>query len=153
MHVMEAELGIPFPIKLENSHVIEKDQLCVSVLTKGPCNIALNGNMSNRSANEYQLELGRILVNLARIVPDGMLVFFPSYTFLDTSIKIWKSKDDVWKSINNLKKTFVEPRDGTDLQTFIRQYVDAALQHEGTTKGAGVYIFYVMFSIVCRLSQ
>jgi Rad3-related DNA helicase len=30
-------------------------------------------------------------VNLARIVPDGLLVFFPSYYLLEQSIACWKS--------------------------------------------------------------
>lgn len=33
-----------------------------------------------RDTAEYKSELGNTIVNFARIVPDGVLVFFPSYT-------------------------------------------------------------------------
>jgi len=32
-----------------------------------------------------------LTVNLTRIVPDGLLVFFPSYYLLEQSIECWKS--------------------------------------------------------------
>lgn len=35
-------------------------------------------------------ELGQILSNLANIVPDGLVVFFPSYSFLNASRAKWK---------------------------------------------------------------
>lgn len=36
-------------------------------------------------------ELGQILVNLVNIVPSGIVVFFPSYTFLNTVQRLWAS--------------------------------------------------------------
>jgi Rad3-related DNA helicase len=35
-------------------------------------------------------ELGQILFNLVNIVPDGLVVFFPSYSFLFTLRSHWK---------------------------------------------------------------
>lgn len=37
---------------------------------------------------------GFISVNFARIVPDGLLVFFPSYYMMNQCIECWKSM--VW---------------------------------------------------------
>jgi hypothetical protein len=37
-----------------------------------------------------QSDLGNSLVNLSRIVPDGLLVFFPSYAVLANSVAAWK---------------------------------------------------------------
>jgi hypothetical protein len=36
------------------------------------------------------IELGQILSNLVNIVPDGMVVFFPSYSFLNALRIKWK---------------------------------------------------------------
>lgn len=36
-------------------------------------------------------ELGQTLFNLVNIVPDGLVIFFPSYTVLDTAKKAWMS--------------------------------------------------------------
>jgi len=35
-------------------------------------------------------DLGQILTNLVTIVPDGLVVFFPSYSFLNTARTKWK---------------------------------------------------------------
>lgn len=35
-------------------------------------------------------DLGNSIVNFARIVPDGLLVFFPSYGLLDSCVEGWK---------------------------------------------------------------
>ncbi len=34
---------------------------------------------------------GAAVVNLARVVPDGLLVFFPSYVVLQSCIEAWKA--------------------------------------------------------------
>ncbi len=38
----------------------------------------------------YKDELGAALVNFARVVPDGLLVFFPSYHTLNSAVEHWK---------------------------------------------------------------
>jgi chromosome transmission fidelity protein 1 len=35
------------------------------------------------------VELGQVLLNLTKIVPKGMVVFFPSYQFLHMAIGKW----------------------------------------------------------------
>lgn len=49
----------------------------------GPSGVRLNSQYDNRDKEEYQLEVGNVLINLARIVPDGLLVFFPSYIVME----------------------------------------------------------------------
>lgn len=39
-------------------------------------------------------------VNFARIVPDGLLVFFPSYYLLDQCISSWKTTVRPWNKIS-----------------------------------------------------
>ena len=40
----------------------------------------------------YQVtELGQILFNFTNLVPDGMVVFVPSYAFLNTIRKHWET--------------------------------------------------------------
>lgn len=35
-------------------------------------------------------ELGRVIINLATIVPDGMVVFFVSYAFENAVMSVWE---------------------------------------------------------------
>lgn len=106
--------NLPFPVQLENKHVITPSQACVcsmfcvssalqhtplqvwiSVMAKGPSNVALNSGFRNRDSPAYKSELGQAIVNFASSVPDGMLVFFASYATLDSCIEHWKA-DMVW---------------------------------------------------------
>lgn len=165
----------PFPVTLENPHVIDKHQVWVGTLNKGPDGVTLNSNYQTRSAlsfckmewsavpcrvinpfwicctlhflkfeilvndiiyivlifwkwffmqrfNEnYQASLGKALglymtsfnwyfilcfsdaidvlvtcirciiaVNFARVVPNGLLVFFPSYPIMEKCIENWQ---------------------------------------------------------------
>ncbi|KAJ1336291.1 hypothetical protein BSLG_007435 [Batrachochytrium salamandrivorans] len=85
-----AEMGIGFPHRLENSHVIDPSQVYIGVVTKGPRNNALSTSYKSRQDNNIALEFGLALINFARIVPDGMLVFFTSYSVMNSCIMLWK---------------------------------------------------------------
>jgi Rad3-related DNA helicase len=41
--------------------------------------------------DRYKDELGHAIVNFARVVPDGLLVFFPAYAVLQSCLDHWKS--------------------------------------------------------------
>lgn len=62
----------------------------MGVLPRGPKGCALNSSYQTRETREYKEDLGYALVNIARLVPDGLLVFFPSYSVLTSCIEFWK---------------------------------------------------------------
>ena len=82
---------------LENKHVITQSQVWISVLGKGPSNGSLNSSFSKRDTPTYKSELGHAIINFASVVPDGMLVFFASYSTLSACISYWQA-DDVGES-------------------------------------------------------
>ena len=47
----------------------------------------------NRETSSYKIELGRTLSNFARVVPGGLLVFFPSYSALESAVEFWRGGD------------------------------------------------------------
>ena len=73
------ELQLPFPIRLENPHIIAPSQVWIGVLAQGPSGCSLNSSFAFRSSSTYHAELGSALVNFSRIVPDGMLLVFHSF--------------------------------------------------------------------------
>ena len=83
------ELGLPFPHMLENPHIISSNQVHVRVIGKGVSGKLLNSSYERRQNNEYYIELGNTLVTLAKVVPEGMLVFFPSYSVMESCIEAW----------------------------------------------------------------
>ncbi|XP_012583624.1 PREDICTED: regulator of telomere elongation helicase 1 [Condylura cristata] len=53
--------------------------------------------------------LGKALGNIARVVPHGLLVFFPSYPVMEKSLRFWQA-NGVASKLEALKPLFVEPR-------------------------------------------
>ena len=83
------ELGLPFPIQLENPHIVKPNQIHVRVIGKGVSNKLLKSTYERRDNPEYIAELGNTLVSLTKIVPGGMLVFFPSYSVMEKCVEGW----------------------------------------------------------------
>jgi len=77
-----SELGISIPVTLENPHLIGAGQVFVSVVSTGPDGYTLNSSYNKRNDPQYISSLGMMVLNVCRVVPHGVLVFFPSYTVL-----------------------------------------------------------------------
>ena len=83
------ELGLHFPVQLENDHVIQSDQIFVRVVGKGVSGKELSSKFGRRDDPEYLSELGNTLASLCRNIPGGVLVFFPSYGAMETAVQRW----------------------------------------------------------------
>nr|XP_042703324.1 regulator of telomere elongation helicase 1 isoform X3 [Chrysemys picta bellii] len=103
------EMQIPFPVCLENPHVIDKHQIWVGIIPKGPDGGLLSSTYEKRFSVECLSSLGKTIGNLVRIIPHGLLVFFPSYPVMDKSLEYWREHDFA-KRIEEVKPMFVEPR-------------------------------------------
>jgi Rad3-related DNA helicase len=84
------ELGIPFPHRLENSHVIQSHQIFVGITERGPAGHILSSSFENRGSIDYITDLGHAITNFISCVPDGVLVFFPAYGVMMKTIAQWK---------------------------------------------------------------
>uniref|UniRef100_A0A8C1TD92 Regulator of telomere elongation helicase 1 n=1 Tax=Cyprinus carpio TaxID=7962 RepID=A0A8C1TD92_CYPCA len=103
------EMKIPFPVSLENLHVIQPDQISVSIIEKGPDGVKLSTAFDRRFVPENMSSMGNTLVNLTRLVPHGLLVFFPSYPVMDKTLEFWRASGHAGR-IEKVKPMFVEPR-------------------------------------------
>jgi regulator of telomere elongation helicase 1 len=83
------ELGLPFPHRLENPHIIPHEQIHVRVVGKGVSGKLLSSSYERRQDAEYYTELGNTLVSLAKVIPGGMLIFFPSYGVMESCMERW----------------------------------------------------------------
>jgi Rad3-related DNA helicase len=106
--ILEKELGIKFDIILENEHIIKNDQFKFTIINK----IIHNGNsyklkldLYNRNNDKMIESLGEIIFNLTKTNnKGGILVFFPSYKYLENCYTVWKKykideKIEKYKSI------------------------------------------------------
>ncbi|OVA13874.1 Helicase-like [Macleaya cordata] len=143
------ELKLEFPIRLENPHVISSNQIWAGVVPSGPSACAFNSSYRNRDSLEYKQELGNAIANFARIVPNGLLVFFPSYYLMDQCIGCWKdmghasstNSSTIWERICKYKQPVVEPKQSSLFSSSIEDYMTKL--KDTSTSGA-------VFFAVCR---
>ncbi|XP_050299397.1 regulator of telomere elongation helicase 1 homolog isoform X2 [Anthonomus grandis grandis] len=104
-----SELELDVKVRLENPHIVKENQICVKIVPKGPDGEPLNSSFRNRDNPKYVSSLGRAIVNLSRIIPNGLLIFFPSYPVMQKCQDTWQS-EGIWGNITSQKTIFVEPR-------------------------------------------
>lgn len=143
------ELKLEFPVRLENPHVISSNQIWAGVVPAGPSGCSFNSSYRTRDSLEYKQELGNAIVNFARIVPDGLLVFFPSYYILEQCVGCWKNKSHanstnsstIWERICKHKQPVIEPRQSSLFPSSIEDYMNKL--KDSSMSGA-------VFFAVCR---
>ncbi len=142
MDALASELGSPFPVRLENPHVIHSSQIWAGVVSCGPGGIKLESTYQNRNNKDHIRDLGQALVNFCRLVPDGLLVFFPSYTTLDVCVNAWQEAgESVWAGMLRHKRIVQEPRLSSQCGAAIADFQEKI--KDGSKKG-------VVFLAVCR---
>ncbi|KAM5245935.1 regulator of telomere elongation helicase 1 [Ctenodactylus gundi] len=134
------EMQIPFPVCLENPHVIDKHQLWVGIIPRGPDGVKLSSAFDKRFSQECLSSLGKALGNIARVVPHGLLVFFPSYPVMEKSLEFWRDQG-LAKKMEALKPLFVEPRSKGSFS----EVIDAYYQQVTAPRSNGA-----TFLAVCR---
>ncbi|XP_037820770.1 regulator of telomere elongation helicase 1 homolog [Lucilia sericata] len=133
-----AELCLPVGQRLENPHIVPSSQVYCKILGYGPDNERLESDYKNRGNPKYIHSLGSTILNVARIVPDGLLVFFPSYPLLNQCANTWRASG-LWAEISRHKPIFIEPRGKDEFIKIMESFYDSI----NNSKGA-------CFLAVCR---
>ena len=82
-----------FKQKLENPHVISTDQVYISIMRRGVNDIEFNFSYGNKDNVEMLEELGLTVAKVAKHVPGGMLMFFPSYSLMNAVYERWEKSN------------------------------------------------------------
>ncbi|KAE8910585.1 ATP-dependent DNA helicase [Phytophthora fragariae] len=122
-------------------HVIPPEKLLGFSLAAGPSQKHLEFTYSRRGDMEALDELGRILFNLSRIVPAGVVVFFPSYRFEENAVHRWQTTKQ-YEQIQAKKAIFREPKKSDELAEVLMQYSTAC--SEDNRNGSGAMLLSVV---------
>ncbi|KAH8825111.1 helicase C-terminal domain-containing protein [Flagelloscypha sp. PMI_526] len=120
-------------------HIIPESNLKPLVVSKSPRGNTLEYKAGKQSDPAVLADLGMIVSNLANIVPAGMVVFFPSYSFLNLAKKEWS--ESLLDKLGKRKKVFFEPESSADVERILTDYSSAAIPSGG--KG-GALLFAVI---------
>ncbi|KAI1347877.1 helicase C-terminal domain-containing protein [Xylaria sp. FL0043] len=130
---------------LSCGHVIPASNLCVWTLSS--CQPKSNVNRRDfefsyqkRGDRIMIRELGLAILNVCTAVPDGVVVFFPSYGYLDEVVGVWNETDgtqptSIWSKLLNKKAVFSETKGGSS-DDLLEQYTKAILGEDPLTTGS-----------------
>ncbi|XP_071848796.1 Fanconi anemia group J protein homolog isoform X3 [Apostichopus japonicus] len=106
-----SELGVEFSISLEANHVIKDSQVWVGSIATGPTGKTLNASYRNTETFNFQDDLGRLVLDVCKTIPFGVLCFFSSYSLMLKLSERWKNTR-LWSEISEKKIIMTEARGG-----------------------------------------
>ncbi|KAK6903226.1 hypothetical protein I203_108491 [Kwoniella mangroviensis CBS 8507] len=130
---------------LSCSHVIPKENLLTQVVCVGPRKTELEFKYSNRENDTIMTELGSVIQSIIGLVPDGVVVFLPSYSFLDKVRTTWASSG-LMSKLGDKKALFFEPQTSGDVESTLRDYALAISAGDAGNKSkrTGALLFAVV---------
>ena len=90
-------------------HIIPRDNLLVLPMSKGVGGIDFDFTFEERKTSALIESLGQTLLEVSASIPDGLVVFFPSYSYLEQVVSFWKTKP-IWSRLESLKPIFQEEK-------------------------------------------
>ena len=117
-------------------HIIPKENLIALTVNKGHGGVDFDFTYDKRNSLTMIDALGNSLIEFGSIMPDGLVVFFPSYAYLDQVILRWqtKSKDgpkSLWERLLDIKPIFRESKTTTGIDDVFIQYAQAISAGKG----------------------
>ena len=119
---------------LSCGHVIDRKNLLTLTIPKGPTGRSFEFVHSKRGDPEMMLDLGRLIVNACKVVPDGVVCFFPSYKYAEEVSALW-SRRGILGQIGQKKVVFGEPKAADEVESVLARY-KAQIESESDPRGA-----------------
>ncbi|KAF3044996.1 ATP-dependent DNA helicase chl1 [Didymella heteroderae] len=101
---------------LSCGHVIPPSNLLAAPVTTASNGVDFDFTFEGRNKEGTIVNLGQAIISMCSKIPDGVVVFFPSYAYLDTCIASWKrlcaqsAKTTFWDRFMQTKPIFLEQR-------------------------------------------
>ncbi|KAF7299172.1 Chl1 helicase [Mycena indigotica] len=124
-------------------HIIPENNLQAVVVGKSPRGGELEFKADKQKDEGVIAELGQILLNFAALIPKGMVVFFPSYSFLNTAKAVWQKSGAIAR-FEAKKKVFFEPEQASQVEQILQEYASVIQQSDLTDKPKGALLFAVI---------
>jgi fanconi anemia group J protein len=127
------ELDVNFSVTKSLPHVVDiQRQVYTSVVAVGPGMVRMDTTYRNASNFMWQDSLGFAIVDYCKIIPGGVLIFFPSYRLLNSLVQRWQSQG-TWERLEHVKGTVVceSSGRGQEFEESIAAYTVGAGEPDG----------------------
>ncbi|PSC69979.1 putative ATP-dependent RNA helicase DDX11 [Micractinium conductrix] len=130
--------GVP-PHRLHRfacGHVVGQERLLALAVGSGPSRAALDFRHASRGTPTTIDELGRLVLNTCQVVPGGVVVFFPSFSYADQVHARWQ-QSGLLRQLGARKRVFREPRSAGEVEACLQEYAGciAACSIDSTSSG------------------
>lgn len=125
-------------VEFSCGHVIPPDNLLAVCFSTGPNAVKLDFRMESRESHSLLNELGRVLVELSKVIPAGLVVFFPSYEY-ERQVYSHFERTGILESINSSKSVFREPKVAGQVDRLLCDY-----SHQIKTSSRGAILLAVV---------
>lgn len=110
-------------------HIIPKENLIALPVAKAPNGVDFEFTYEKRNTPAMISATGNSLVALSASIPDGLVVFFPSYAYLDLVISSWKAQP-IWPRLLAHKPIFQESK-STPVDSILTAYSQSIASKKG----------------------
>ena len=98
-------------------------------MSKSESGVQFNFTFQNKDNFEMMDELGETIAKIAKNVPGGMLIFYPSYRNMDAIYERWE-KSGVLNKILLQKRLYREPKKAVEYQVIMDRYYSAIFEDD-----------------------
>lgn len=123
-------LGFTTVIQESYAMTLARRSFLPMIVTRGSDQASISTSFQVRKDTNVVRNYGNLLTEFARITPDGMVVFFPSYLYMESIISMWQGMgvlDEVWK----YKLILVETPDAQETSLALETYRTACCNGRG----------------------
>lgn len=117
---------------LSCGHIIPDANLMAWPVSHAVDSLPLDFTFEKRGTPATLASLGKSIIALARVIPHGVVVFFPSYGYLEQAIRAWKSStSEMWSQLTACKEVFTDSKETAKVDDILRTYSEAVFRGNG----------------------
>jgi DNA excision repair protein ERCC-2 len=123
-------LGFSTVVQESYAMTLARRSFLPMIVTRGSDQGSMSSGFQNRNDPSNVRNYGSLLVEYSKLTPDGIVVFFPSYLYMESIISMWQGMgilDQVWKN----KLILVETPDSQETSLALETYRTACSNGRG----------------------
>lgn len=123
-------LGFNTVLQESYSMTLARRSFLPMIVTRGSDQAQISSSFQIRNDPGVVRNYGNVLLEFSRITPDGIVVFFPSYLYMESIISMWQGMgilDSIW----NYKLILVETPDAQESSLALETYRTACCNGRG----------------------
>ena len=123
-------LGFTTVVQESYSMTLARRSFLPMIVTRGSDQSAISSGFQIRNEPGVVRNYGTLLLEFSKLTPDGIVVFFPSYLYMESIISMWQGMgtlDEIWK----YKLILVETPDSQETSLALETYRTACCNGRG----------------------